>query len=78
LFADRLTTQGVDVIITNFCKIVNFRQNLGVFLKSQCNDQIFAKTRKYFCQICENIFKIMKGRIWAVFKNDYLNGQEEN
>jgi hypothetical protein len=32
----------VDVMMANFCDFVNFWQKIGVFLKTQCYDQIFA------------------------------------
>jgi hypothetical protein len=33
---------GVDVMITIFGDFDNFRQKIGVLLKNQCYDQIFA------------------------------------
>jgi hypothetical protein len=60
--------QGVDVTIIIFCVFCHFSaQKIGVFLKNQCYDQIFAKTSsslnknanifaKFFAK---NIFKII-------------------
>jgi hypothetical protein len=35
----------VDVVISMFCVFANIRRKNGVYLKKQCFDQIFAKTK---------------------------------
>jgi hypothetical protein len=46
---------GVDVIIKFFCDFWQFSAKNGIFLKNQCNDQIFAK---FPFVLCPNFCKI--------------------
>jgi hypothetical protein len=45
IYQEKSGNPGVDVMITIFCDFWQFSaKKIGVFLKNQCYDQIFAKT----------------------------------